>query len=560
MNRCFNRTHATLLALGFFAAASLAGRADVKMPAIFGDHMVLQQDGKIPVWGWADAGEKVKVSIGPDAVEATTGADGQWRVDLPALPTNPTGLTMTVTGKNTLTFQDVLVGDVWLASGQSNMELKMSQDELTQPAIATATNPQLRLFLVTRAPGIIPKSELQGAWVVCSPATVADFSAVAYFFGQDLQESLKRPIGLIGSYWGGTFIQSWIGIESLRTLPETANGAANVQQRVDAFPKDTAAQKKLMADYKVTLADWQTNVDTPYRAALTKWDQDTAAAKAAGQPLPPQPKESAPHPNSPDGEPWEYTVLFNGMINPLIPYAIKGVLWYQGESNADGPEDYGHLLKLLITDWRSRWKQGDFPFLVVQLPSYGPRLPNLLPDANWTRLREGQTRVSHELPNVGLAITLDLGDGNIHPPDKLDVGKRLAAVAKHVAYGQDLVYTGPTYDSMTVEGNKIRVKYHNTGTGLAIGTAPWFTKEYPPPSTTELAGFTIAGADKNWVRAKAVIDGNDVLVSSDQVPSPVAVRYAWETNPETNLYNKEGFPAAPFRSDDWPFVPPPVNK
>ena len=560
MNRPSHRTRLTLLAFGFLIAVPLASRAEVKLPAIFGDHMVLQQDGKIPVWGWADAGEKVKVRIGSDSAEATADADGKWRVDLAALPTNAAGQAMTVTGKNTLTFQDVLVGDVWLASGQSNMELKMSQDDMSKPAIATATHPQIRLFLVARAPGIIPKSELQGTWMVCSPETVADFSAVAYFFGQNLQESLKRPIGLIGSYWGGTFIQSWIGIESLRANPETANGAGNVQKRKDAFPKDPAAQKKLMADYKVTLENWQTNVGTPYQVLDKKWYQDSDAARAAHQPPPPRPVLSQPHPNSPDGEPWEYTVLFNGMINPLIPYAIKGMIWYQGESNSDGREDYGNMLKSLITDWRGRWNEGDFPFLVVQLPNYGPRLPNLLPDAYWTHLREGQARASRDLPNVGLSINIDLGDGNIHPPDKLDVGKRLAAVAKHVAYGQDLVYTGPTYDSMKVEGNKIRIKYKNTGSGLAIGTAPWFTKEYAPPPTTELVGFTIAGADKNWVKAKATIEGTDVLVSSDQVPNPAAVRYAWEANPETNLYNKEGFAAAPFRTDDWPYIPPTPNK
>jgi sialate O-acetylesterase len=550
--------------VGFFMAGFISIQADVKMPAIFGDHMVLQQDGKIPVWGTADPGESVKVVVGASQAQTQADKEGLWRVDLPALPMNATGQTMTVTGKNALTFQDVLIGEVWLASGQSNMELKMAQLKGSRnvlnidEAIASAANPQIRLFLVARQTGIGPKNDVQGTWKICSPESVLDFSAVAFFFGKDLQESLKRPVGLIGSYWGGTAVQSWTSLEALKSVPMTAGGAAQVEKRRDEFPKDPAARAAAMADYKARLTEWQTNVDVPYQATIKKWNQDVAAAKASGQPPPERPKESSNHPNNPDGEAFEYTTLFNGMINPLIPYGMKGVIWYQGESNSGGNgENYDVLLKTMITDWRARWGEGDFTFLIVLLANMDSRYP-MPTDSGWAGVRGGQVKVSGTVPNTGLGSAIDIGMAhNIHPPDKFDVGRRLAAAAKHIAYGQDIVYAGPSFVRMTIEGNKARITYKDIGSGLMIARPPFDAQDYPPLSTTELTGFAIAGEDRKWSWGKAAIDGKDIVVSSDDVPKPVAVRYGWAQNPEINLYNKEGFPAVPFRTDDWPFVAPP---
>ena len=541
--------------------------ADVKMPAIFGDHMVLQQDGKIPVWGTAEAGEKMKVSIGADSAETTAAADGKWSVDLAALPTNATGQTLTVTGKNTLTFQDVLVGDVWLAGGQSNMELKLDQLKGTknvidiEKAIADATHPQIRIFVVDKQTGIAPKTDVVGTWKVCSPEAAGESSAVAYFFGQMLQEKLHRPIGLIDSYWGGTAIESWTSIEALKALSFTQGGVENTQKRKDAFlALDAAGQAKAVADFKADLKNWHDNVDAPFQPVIHKWEAERDAARKAGLPDPPQPHEASNHPNSPDGEAFEYTTLFNGMINPLIPYAIKGALWYQGESNAGGwGENYDILLKTMIDDWRTRWSQGDFPFLVVGLANCDYRYPFPV-DSGWAGVRGGQAKVTDTLPKTALAEAIDMGEAhNIHPVDKYDLARRLTAAALHVAYGQDVPYAGPRFDGMTIEGNKARIKFKDVGAGLTIGQSPHIIDDNPALSTTDLVGFAIAGADKKWVFGKAVMDGNSVVVSSDEVPNPVAVRFAWASNPALNLYNKDGFPAVPFRTDDWPFVaPPPV--
>jgi sialate O-acetylesterase len=556
------------ICLGGFLALASNLYADVKLPAIFGDHMVLQQDGKIPVWGTAAPAENVKVTVGASEGQATADADGHWRVDLPALPANVTGVTLTVTGKNTVTFQDVLVGEVWLASGQSNMELHLGElkgrpnvvnmDDI----IAQAANPQIRLFIVNREPGILPKNDVKGTWKVCTPESASAFSAVGYLFGKDLQESLKRPVGLIGAYWGGTAIQAWISYDALKADPLTTKQADGLDKQRADFPKDAAAQAALMADYHAKLADWQKNVDLPYRAVIQKWKQDADAAKAAGQPVPPQPQESSNRPLSPDGEGGDPTTLFNGMINPLIPYAIKGAIWYQGESNAGGWGDgYDTMLASMITDWRTRWNEGDFTFLIVQIANIDNRYP-MPTDSGWAGVRGGEAKVSQTLPKTGLATAVDLGEAhNIHPVDKFDVGQRLAAEAERIAYGQNIVSSGPVFTGMTIEGSKAHIKYKDIGSGLVIGKPPHDFKDFSPSSTTEIVGFAIAGDDKKWSWAKAIIDGNDVVVSSDQVPNPTAVRYGWAQNPEISLYNKDGYPAIPFRTDDWPFVnPPPMPK
>ena len=531
--------------------------ADVKLPAIFGDHMVLQQEAKVPVWGMADAGEKVTVTVGDHTATTTTGADGKWRVDLAPFPNGMATTTMTVTGKKTLTFQDVLIGDVWLASGQSNMWLALKYAHNAKTVIPLANEPQIRLYTVPQKTALEPQSDQAGSWQICTPETVQEFSGVAYFFGRELRSKLNRPIGLIGSYYGGTIIQAWSSLPSLEKDPAFAKYVAAHQKNVDAFSKMNDGYPGQLAAYEAALQAWK-----DARAAKTKiYFSELQSARAAGQPPPaplsfdndPRPPQPPPAPDGGYNGPGN---LFNAMIAPLIPYGIKGALWYQGESNGAAPFEYRNLLTNLITDWREKWGEGDFPFLIVQLPTTGA-------NKEWDNgafMAESQFKAL-ALPNTGMAVTLDIGREDLHPKDKLDVGLRLALVARHVAYGENLVYSGPTYQSMKVEGSTIRLSFNNVGGGLTTGVPPWHPENVHPAPTTQLLGFTIAGEDKNFVPADAKIDGATVIVSSPQVPAPVAVRYAWITPsawkgvPYTfdfNLYNKEGLPTPLFRTDDWP--------
>jgi len=547
-----------------FTIAALSGfsslRADVKMPLLFGDHMVLQQSAKLPVWGLANPGEAVTVTLGGATAKATAGSDGKWRVDLPPqAPATPgaVGSVLTITGKNTLTFRDVVVGDVWICSGQSNMDFGVGMADHGKDEIAKANNPTIRLFFVTRSATLTPQDDiakvppgyLWGAWQVCSPTTLRSvsnwngFSAVGYFFARDIQQFTQRPIGIIQSTWGGTPAQAWTSLPALQgdpTLQHFADGLAKMT------PQQTAAFPVVWADYVAAMRKWSdTGGPAADQATSKSWQDAADKAKAAGQPPPPRPQRTRPRDPGNIGTP---ITLFNGMINPLIPFAIKGVIWYQGESNEGKATEYATLFPAMITDWRAHWGQGDFPFLFVQLANYNDvHDPNM---GNWPIVRESQAKAL-SLPNTGMATAIDIGDpNNIHPKDKIDVGARLALVAEHVAYGQNLVYAGPTFDSIKVEGNKIRVSYTNIGGGLVMGTPPWTPDNMPVQPPTALAGFEIAGADKNWVPAQAVIDGQTVLVSGDQVAAPVAVRYDWAPSPSGNLYNKEGLPAFPFRTGD----------
>jgi sialate O-acetylesterase len=532
-------------------------QADVKLPAIFGDHMVLQQEAKLPVWGTADAGEKVTVTVGDHTATMTAGADGKWRVDLNPFPNGAPATTMTVTGKNTLTFQDVLIGEVWLCSGQSNMWLALKFAHNAKTEIPLANDPQIRLYTVPQKTALEPQADQSGSWQICTPETAQEFSGVGYFFGRELRSTLKRPIGLIGSYYGGTIIQAWSSLSSLEKDPSFTKYVAAHQKNVDDFPKMNEGYTERQAAYEADVKKWNDD-----RSAKTKsYFADAQKAKTAGQPPPaplsfvndpPLPKP----PLAPDGGYNGPSNLFNAMIAPLIPYGIKGALWYQGESNGNAPFEYRDLLTRMITDWREKWGEGDFTFLIVQLPNTGA-------NKEWDNgafFAESQFKVL-ALPNTGLAVTIDIGREDLHPKDKLDLGLRLALAARHVAYGENIVYSGPTYQSMKVEGGAIRLSFNNVGGGLTTGVPPWHPDNIHPAPTTQLLGFTIAGADKNFVPADAKIEGDTVVVSSPQVPAPVAVRYAWITPsawkgvPYTfdfNLYNKEGLPTPLFRTDDWP--------
>jgi sialate O-acetylesterase len=548
----------TCLALAIGLSCSGAAFADVKMPAIFGDHMVLQRDLPVPVWGSADPGEQVTVSIaGSTPKTAAADSSGKWMVKLDKLkPGEP--LTLTVKGKNTITLQDVLVGDVWVCSGQSNMEFGLGGAHNAKEEIPKANHPTLRIFLLQKKIAFEPQQDCVGKWEVCTPATIGKFTAVGYFFGKELNQDLGTPIGLIGTYWGGTPAQSWTSLAALEADSELekAYGEQFPKLRLNMPQAMEKFTTQVLPKWQQEHEKWVEEIDKPYKEALAKWNPEAAKAKAAGQPEPPKPQLAKPEPRRPgppDQSPGTPTVLSNGMIAPIVPFGIKGAIWYQGESNSGAFVLYRKLFPAMITDWRKRWGQGDFPFLFVQLANFMARRDNPSEPSSWAGLREAQSKTL-SLPNTGMAVIIDIGEGpDIHPKDKLDVGHRLALAAKHVAYGQNIVYSGPTCDSMNVEGDTVRVHFNNIGTGLVIGSPPPIRLgETPATPASSLKGFAIAGADKKFVWADAKIDVNDVVVRSDQVKSPVAVRYGWGDNPEVNLYNKEGLPASPFRTDDWP--------
>jgi sialate O-acetylesterase len=496
-------------------SGSMTAKAELRLPALFGDHMVLQAGMPIPIWGRADPGEKIGITFKGKAYTAIAGADGTWSLKLRACrPGGPYELVVQGSSDRLL-LRDVLVGDVWLASGQSNMEFGIQTDSRAAQSIAQATDSLIRFFYVPMARSLQPQADighpvsgLDGRWVVCSSALLASkwawhgFSAISYYFARRMRAVSRGPIGVIGSYKGGTPAQAWMSLAALEADP--------------AFHRHVLARQKVVA-----------MVDSAAHAPAAARPVDIGFGTPAG--------------------------LFNAMIAPLIPYAIKGVIWYQGESNGDRLADaleYKTLFPALIRDWRNKWEEGNLPFLYVQLPNF--RVPARTPsEGNWPWVREAQL-LAGSLPGTGMAVTIDLGtEKNIHPWDKLDVGDRLALVASHVVYGGKSGYTGPVYDHMSVNGSAIRLVFTQTGGGLtaahwdSVGEIPHMV----PDTVTELKGFAIAGEDMHFEWARAVLHGNSVIVSSDKVSRPVAVRYDWADNPEGNLYNTEGLPASPFRTD-----------
>lgn len=557
------------LILALACLPALLARADVRLPAILGSNMVLQQDKPLPVWGWADPGETVTVTLLNQKKTATPGPDGKWIVKLDPIPASADAVEMTVAGKNTLTLKNLLVGEVWVCSGQSNMGFTLNRSHNAEVEIPKAKYPKIRLFTVARNPAFEPQADCKGEWVECTPETAPSFTAVGYFFGRDIHQALNQPVGLINTSWGGTPAQAWTAIEGLKSDPALEGYVKSYTDTVKNLEASKARYTtETLPRWETSLKKWQEEVGKPYQQARQKWAREAAAAKAAGKPAPPepeQPKTRAPRkPDEPGKSPNVPTVLNNGMIAPIVPLAVRGAIWYQGESNSGMPVLYRALFPAMIKDWRRQWAagdQGDFPFLWVQLANYMKRDADpTQSDGGWPGLREAQS-MTLKLHNTGQAVIIDIGEGNdIHPTNKADVGKRLALAGLKVAYGKDLVYSGPTYDAMKVDGDKIRISFKNTGTGLAILAAPPIRLNQPPSQPLDkLVGFSIAGADKKFVWANARIEGNEVVVWSDQVKQPVAVRYAWANNPECNLYNKEGLPASPFRTDDWT-APAPQGK
>ncbi len=566
----------TSLSAAALLLSVLSLRAEVKLPAIFGAHMVLQAGANLPVWGTADPGETVTVSLGGSPkteATATADANGKWKVELPSRPASPIPTTLTVTGKNVIAFGDVLIGEVWICSGQSNMEFGIGNTDTAAQEIPNASHPEIRLFCVPKKISLTPLEDigeaetspghtqadvaLLGHWQVCTPDTVArdggwgGFSAVAYFFGRDIQKDTGRPVGLIATSWGGTRAQAWTSVSGLRKDAALEGYAAEHDKIVENLSQSEANYKTAQATFEKELAVWQKDVGQDYAKALAAWKTAANEARAAGQPAPPTPQPASPKPRpaaQPTGGPNAPANLFNGMVAPLVPYAITGAIWYQGEANAGHAEEYRTLFKRMITDWREKWAEGDFPFLFVELASFGPGI-------QWPQLREAQSQAL-SLPNTGMATAVDIGDpADIHPKDKIDVGARLALAARRVAYGENLVSSGPVYKAMQTKGGSIAVTFTSQGGGLVIGSAPWVAPGFKPLPTDTLMGFVIAGDDRKWARADAKIDGDAIVVSNPAVPHPAAVRYDWANAPEGNLYNKEGLPAPPFRTDNWDDAP-----
>ena len=493
------------LLLLFWAAA--AALADVRLPSVLSDHMMLQRDQRVRLWGKADPGEQVTVVFRGQTVSSQTDELGRWFVFLnPASAGGP--FEMEVRGKNRLSVKDVLVGDVWVGSGQSNMVWEVRQSDNAEKEIAAANYPQIRIFEVALKTSDTPLDDVEGSWHVVTPQSIPSFSAVGYFFARHLHQQLKTPIAVIQSAWGGTPADSWTSLTALSSDPALIVSWNEWAKSLAAFP----------------------DAQIRYQQRLREWEQAASKAKEEGKPAPAKPAA----PQGP-GHQWAPGSLYNAMIAPLTPMAIKGVIWYQGESNTSPRRApvYERLFETMIRDWRRAWGQGDFPFLFVQLANFG----KVAPDAMWPTVRNAQFRTLG-LANTGMAVTIDIGNPNdIHPTNKQDVGTRLALAARAVAYGQKLVYSGPTFRQAVVEGNQIRIILDHVGSGLEAKGG-------------ELKGFRIAGPTGELVAAQARIDGNTIVVSSDTVSAPRVVAYAWENSPEANLYNSQGLPASPFKSDE----------
>jgi sialate O-acetylesterase len=491
--------------------------SEVKLPAIISDNMVLQQKTSVPIWGWAEPGEKVTVKGSWQwfwGTSTNADVDGKWKVKI-RTPKAGNPQTLTITGNNEIVLNDVLIGEVWVCSGQSNMEMRLSSTDNASESAATANYPEIRFFTVKRSVSHVPLDDCEGEWTMCSPENVADFSAVGYYFGKKLHEDLRVPVGLIHSSWGGTPAEAWTPNEDLKAEPEFDPIFDVWQQRTIEYPQK---QKE-------------------YEKALAEWDKQVKEAENSGVV-----ELKKPHaPFGPDNPRYPAS-LYNAMIKPIIPYTIKGVIWYQGESNGSRGYQYRKLFPVLIQSWRGNWQQGDFPFYFVQLANYKQSKPEPVDD-NWAELREAQL-MALSLPNTGMAVAIDIGDSKtIHPKNKKDVGNRLALWALAKDYGKKIPYSGPLYKSMQIRGNKIVLEFDHIFGGLVA-------KDNKP-----LTHFSIAGQDKKFVWADAEIVDDTVVVSSPQVLRPLAVRYAWQINPQgCNLYNKANLPASPFRTDNWPGI------
>ncbi len=510
-----------LLLLWCFVSLTFSASADVRLPAIIGDNMILQQRMGVPIWGWANPGETVTVagSWGKE-VSATAGDNGKWKV---CLNTPPYGgpYTLTIKGKNEITIDNVMIGEVWLCAGQSNMGWRLSATFEGKKDSASANYPDLRIFRSERCHSHEPQEDCIAEWTPCTPDTAATCSAVSFYFARKLHQELRIPVGIVLQPYAGTPIEGWMPKGIQMDDPRTRAIVEEMDAESEAY-NPTAAKKQL-------------------DRATELWKQGKRKGK--------------PRLRTPSNWGHQYPGnIFNGMIYPVRPYGIRGAIWYQGERNAKDvaqAANYVNQLPLLIDYYRSSWHEmsegnvaGDFPFYFVQLPSWlaAQTLP-VETDAAWAVSREMMRLVARSMPNTGVAVSIDTGDEILlHPKDKKPIGLRLSYLALKGTYGKDFVEYGPFYKSHHVEGERIVLTFDSVGSGLTTG------KE------GSLNSFAVAGKDRNFVWADAVVKGDSVFVSAKGVPAPVAVRYAWAMNPSHRnlLYNKEGIPASPFRTDDWP--------
>lgn len=499
-----------------FALLCLApARANVSLPDVISGGMVLQQNQHVPIWGTADPGETVTVKFAGQSHTATAAANGKWLIKLAPLRVNATPGTMIISGKNTIELQNILVGEVWLVAGQSNMQRLLSETANGNEAIAAANHPLIHLFNVSRQVAFKHAKPPLATWAACSPQSVKEFSAAGYYFGVELENELHVPIGLINASYGGSQAEAWTPVEFLLASDDL---------------RPTVERTKIWDEERP-------RVRAEYDEALKKWRADADKAIAAGA-------RPSPSPAVPDAL-REYRIassIYDGMIAPLIPFYIRGAFWYQGESNEARAQQYGILLPVMIKAWRERWGEGNFPFGIIQLPNYRDPKPDPADEA-WSHVREAQRRTAISTPDTGLIVTIDIGEAHdIHPKDKLDVGKRMVRWALADVYRRKLTRSGPMFREAKISGGKILLKFNEAGNGLRIRDGD------------QLDEFAIAGPDQKWHWATAKITGKDAVeVWSDQVPQPVAVRYAFNNNPRhPNLTNETGLPAAPFRTDSWP--------
>lgn len=512
------RSRFLLFLAGLFLLPTL--HAELRVPALFSDHLVLQQQQANPVWGWDAPGTTVTVTFAGETLTATAGANGKWLVRLPAQPASAEPQTLTIAGTSTVTVQDVLIGEVWLCSGQSNMQFTLGESYNGDLEAAAATWPDLRLITVPQVGTQDLQDDFQGEWAPSSPGVARKFSAVGYLFGRSLHKILGVPVGIINVTWGGSKAEAWVRRASLESDPRFRALMEETAQK-DATHSTPEAEAKLAAEMKA-------------------WEAARDAARASNKPVPPRPQDWLRGQLRPGN-------LFAGMLHPTVGYGLKGVIWYQGEGNAARPEEYAELFPFLIEEWRREWGQGDFPFYWVQLADFNAETDDPGADSKWARLREAQTQTLR-LPRTGQAVAIDVGEGrDIHPRDKHSVAARLVRWALAQDYGKKFPHRSPEFKSLAIDGAKALVTFDCFGGQLYAFDEP------------AVRGFAICGADRVWHWATAKIRGKDqVEVWSDAVPAPVAVRYAFANNPRANLYARSGLPVTPFRTDDFEFIPPPA--
>ena len=501
-----NYSKVLLLSILYFGFI-LKSEGKVTLPNLFTSHMVLQREMKIPVWGEAASGEKITVTLGSNVAVTTADARGNWTVKLKPMKSGGP-FTLKVTGENTVEFSDVLLGDVWICAGQSNMELPVRRSTNSEKEIANSANPHIRLLTVDHlANADSTRNNVNGVWFECNPVTIPMFTAVGYYFGRTLEKELNVPVGLIDIGWNGTRIEAWTSRDALKRLESG-------KKEVEAY-ESSAPQEDLKAMYN-------------YAAQLKDYKQAVSTGNSTIE-APEKPRPSRRVPSSVGS-------LYNYMVSPLIPFGIKGVIWYQGEANAKSSEsaiEYRKQLPNMIKNWRDDWQQGDFPFIFVQLP-------NFQSTGFWPLMRESMLETYHAVKKTGMAVTIDVGHKtDIHPSNKQDVGYRLALQALNIAYKRkNSASQGPVFKSMKIKNGEATLSFDHSGSGLKS-------------KQSELKGFKIAGTDQQFYEAKAIILKDKVIVSSNKVGAPVAVRYGWEDYPDCSLYNRENLPATPFRTDRW---------